>query len=92
MTEAYDPELRAGLRRAAEISGTALHEGVYMWFSGPSFETPAEIRMARVLGADAVGMVHRAGGDPRPLPGAQGRGLFGHHQSGGRHDGPGIVA
>lgn len=56
MTEAYDPELRAGLKRAAEATGTHLHEGVYMWFSGPSFETPAEIRMARVLGADAVGM------------------------------------
>ncbi|MCG6114247.1 MAG: purine-nucleoside phosphorylase [Mesorhizobium sp.] len=56
LTEAYDAELRAGLKRAAEATGTALHEGVYMWFSGPSFETPAEIRMARVLGADAVGM------------------------------------
>jgi len=56
MTEAYDAELRAALKRAAEATGTALHEGVYMWFSGPSFETPAEIRMARALGADAVGM------------------------------------
>lgn len=56
MTEAYDAELRAALKRAAEATGTALHEGVYMWFSGPSFETPAEIRMAGVLGADAVGM------------------------------------
>ena len=56
MTEAYDPELRAALRRAAEATNTELHEGVYMWFSGPTFETPAEIRMARVLGADAVGM------------------------------------
>lgn len=56
MTEAYDSELRGGLKRAAEATGTALHEGVYMWFSGPSFETPAEIRMAGVLGADAVGM------------------------------------
>ncbi|MGE3306815.1 MAG: purine-nucleoside phosphorylase, partial [Rhizobiaceae bacterium] len=33
-----------------------LHQGVYMWFSGPSFETPAEIRMARLMGANAVGM------------------------------------
>lgn len=56
MTEAYDAELRAGLKRAAVATGIDLHEGVYMWFSGPSFETPAEIRMARVLGADAVGM------------------------------------
>lgn len=56
MTEAYDAGMRAALKRAAETTGTELHEGVYMWFSGPSFETPAEIRMARVLGADAVGM------------------------------------
>jgi purine-nucleoside phosphorylase len=56
LTEAYDRSLRDALVRAAEATGTALHSGVYMWFSGPSFETPAEIRMARTLGADAVGM------------------------------------
>ena len=56
MTSAYDPEMADGLRRAAEAVAVTLHEGVYMWFSGPSFETPAEIRMARLLGADAVGM------------------------------------
>ena len=56
MTEAYDPALRAGLQAAAKAEGIALPEGVYCWFSGPSFETPAEIRAARVLGADAVGM------------------------------------
>lgn len=56
MTQAYDAGLRKAFERAAEKSGTALHKGVYMWFSGPSFETPAEIRMARLLGADAVGM------------------------------------
>lgn len=56
MTDAYDPELRARLRAAAEATGTALREGVYAWFSGPSFETPAEIRAARIIGADAVGM------------------------------------
>ena len=42
--------------KAAEKLGIKLSHGVYMWFSGPSFETPAEIRMARILGADAVGM------------------------------------
>lgn len=56
MTEAYDASMRAAIQRAAEATGTPLHKGVYMWFSGPSFETPAEIRMARVLGANAVGM------------------------------------
>ena len=53
---AYDPALRASLMAIAKAKGIALHEGVYMWFSGPSFETPAEIRAARILGADLVGM------------------------------------
>lgn len=56
MTEAYDPEMRAELKRLAEAQGTALQEGIYAWYSGPSFETPAEIRAIRLLGADAVGM------------------------------------
>lgn len=56
MTEAHDPAMRAGLAAAAAAEGVDLPEGVYCWFSGPSFETPAEIRAARVLGADAVGM------------------------------------
>lgn len=56
MIDAYDPHLRARLKKAAAASGAHLGEGVYMWFSGPSFETPAEIRMARTLGADLVGM------------------------------------
>ena len=56
MTRAYDPDLLDRLRRAAKAAGVALHEGVYIWFSGPSFETPAEIRAARALGADVVGM------------------------------------
>jgi purine-nucleoside phosphorylase len=56
LTKAYDESLRAGLHAAAKAVGVELHEGVYMWFSGPSFETPAEIRAARILGADLVGM------------------------------------
>lgn len=56
MTEAYDPGLRRRLGRAAARAGVRLGTGVYMWFSGPSFETPAEVRMARLLGADLVGM------------------------------------
>jgi purine-nucleoside phosphorylase len=56
MTQAYDPGLRATLRHCAVEAGIELHEGVYIWFSGPSFETPAEIRAARMLGGDLVGM------------------------------------
>ena len=56
MTEAYDAALSTAIEKAAEEAATPLHKGVYMWFSGPSFETPAEIRMARVFGANAVGM------------------------------------
>lgn len=56
MIDAYDPQLRARLRKAANECGANLGEGIYMWFSGPSFETPAEIRMAKAMGADLVGM------------------------------------
>ena len=56
MRDAYDPELRAGLHAAAEELGTTLAEGVYLAVSGPTFETPAEIRAFAALGADAVGM------------------------------------
>lgn len=56
MSTAYTPALRPVVRECAKELGIDLKEGVYMWFSGPSYETPAEIRMARILGADAVGM------------------------------------
>ncbi len=56
MTDAYDPSLRARLGAIANDQGLTLSEGVYAWFSGPSFETPAEIRLVRSMGADAVGM------------------------------------
>lgn len=56
MSKAYDPKLRALAKAAAAKLGIGIREGVYAWFLGPSFETPAEIRMARALGADAVGM------------------------------------
>ena len=56
MKDAYDPDLRNQLLSAAETESIALEQGVYAWYSGPSFETPAEIRAIHMLGADAVGM------------------------------------
>jgi purine-nucleoside phosphorylase len=56
MTDAYDTGLADQFRAAARAGGVALAKGIYMWFSGPSFETPAEVRLARLAGADAVGM------------------------------------
>ncbi|MEK1930189.1 MAG: purine-nucleoside phosphorylase [Pararhizobium sp.] len=56
LTSAYDAELAERMRAAAITLDIPLGSGIYMWFSGPNFETPAEIRMARILGADAVGM------------------------------------
>ena len=56
LTQAYDRALLATLKAAARAAEVELREGVYMWFSGPSFETPAEIRAAKILGADLVGM------------------------------------
>lgn len=56
MSRAYDPELIKIAKRIAEEQGIDIKEGVYMYFAGPSFETPAEIRAAAILGADAVGM------------------------------------
>jgi xanthosine phosphorylase len=56
LRDAYDPALRARLQRAAQALGLELPEGVYLATAGPSFETPAEIRAFRTLGADAVGM------------------------------------
>lgn len=56
MVDAYREALRFRLKWWADEEGIELHEGVYAWFSGPSFETPAEINAIRTLGADAVGM------------------------------------
>lgn len=52
----YTPALRQVARQAAQELGITLREGVYMYFPGPQYETPAEIRFARVAGADAAGM------------------------------------
>jgi purine-nucleoside phosphorylase len=56
MSAVWDPELRARLHAAARTEAVALVEGVYLGLTGPSYETPAEVRMLRTLGADAVGM------------------------------------
>ncbi len=56
MSNVYDKALRADLKTLAAENGIALQEGVYLMMSGPCYETPAEIRMARAIGADAVGM------------------------------------
>jgi purine-nucleoside phosphorylase len=56
MTQAYDPRLRQLVRRIAEEFGVPLTEGVYAGLAGPSYETPAEVRMVRMLGGDVAGM------------------------------------
>lgn len=56
MSAVYTPELRARLQAQATAVGVELREGVYAMYSGPSYETPAEIRFFRMMGADAVGM------------------------------------
>lgn len=56
LSEVYDARWREQFREAAADSGVALHEGVYAGLRGPQYETPAEVRMLRTLGSDAVGM------------------------------------
>ena len=56
MNNAYHAGLRASMRKASVKADVGVHDGIYMWYSGPSFETPAEIRMAKILGADIIGM------------------------------------
>ena len=56
MVDAYDPQLRAKMKKAGTKCGLALREAVYTFFAGPQFETPAEIRAVQRLGGDLVGM------------------------------------
>lgn len=56
VSDLYTKELRAAVKEKAADAGIHLEEGVYMMFTGPNYETPAEVRMAQILGADAVGM------------------------------------
>ena len=56
MTDLYNKDLIEVAEKSAKKLGIDIKEGVYMYFTGPSYETAAEVRMARILGADAVGM------------------------------------
>ena len=56
VSDLYTKALRDAVKDAAEQAGIEVREGVYMMFSGPNYETPAEVRMAKIVGADAVGM------------------------------------
>lgn len=56
MSEVYSQRLRQRFAKAASVAGCVLHQGVYAGLPGPEYETPAEVRMLRTLGADAVGM------------------------------------
>ena len=56
LSNVYTKELRTKITKVAEENGIALRQGVYIMYSGPNYETPAEIRMFRMMGADAVGM------------------------------------
>ena len=56
LVDAYDPDMRARLAEVAKGAEFELKGGVYAWYSGPNFETPAEIKALHILGADAVGM------------------------------------
>ena len=56
MTNVYSPDLRAALTATFEHVGIVPHQGIYAWFLGPTYETPAEVQMAKRMGADLVGM------------------------------------
>ena len=56
MSDVYSKRLQQIIKEAAEEEGIGLREGVYMQLTGPAYESPAEVQMCRILGADAVGM------------------------------------
>jgi purine-nucleoside phosphorylase len=76
MVGAYDAQLQQQARDAARATGVTLHEGVYVWFSGPHFETPAEVRFARLIGGDRGRHVDRCRSDPGAPGRDEGRGAF----------------
>ena len=83
LSNVYDRALRTKLKELAAADGIPLAEGVYLMMSGPCYETPAEIRMARVLGADAVDRAFDAGGDCRGALRRQGGRYFFDYKRGG---------
>lgn len=85
MSQAYAKELIAVAKEAAAEQNVDIAEGVYVGLLGPSYETPAEIRMLRKLGADAVGMSTVPGSHRRPTRGHEGAGHLLHQQHGGRN-------
>ena len=92
MTHVYDVKLSAFLSRAGKVTGLKLRRGVYLAVSGPSYETPAEIRALAQLGADAVGIEHCARGNGGTAMRIERGGGFLHHQSGGGQGQRPIVA
>ncbi len=84
MTEAYSKRLRALADQAATAAGIAVAHGIYAALHGPSYETPAEIRYLRSIGADAVGMSTVPGDDRGAAHGHRGAGDLVHHEHGGR--------
>ena len=87
MTDAYDPRLRRHLKQAAAVPASPSSEGVYLCVLGPSFETPAEIRLCRAFGADLVGMSTVPEAILARHFGLRGGGDLGRDQSRGRHRG-----
>ena len=90
MSRVYDPALVALAAGIAAQNGFELRKGVYAYCRGPAFETPAEIRALRVLGADAVGMSTVPEAVAARHMGMQGDGHFVHHKHGGGHPGSAI--
>ena len=83
MTVAYDAGYRALAEQLAAELNIPLQKGVYAWLTGPNYETPAEIRYLRAIGADAVGIVHRSGGPGCSSQRTAGMWYFLYHKSRG---------
>ena len=82
MSRAYDPQYRELALEVGRDLGITLRQGVYMAISGPSYSTPAELRMLITLGADTVGMSTIPGSHRGQLPGYARAGYFLHNRYG----------